>query len=487
LRPFNEEGTVVTIRVSTRWAAVAIAASVAGCTTVGPTYKRPDVAPEPQFRAQISANEANSLADLPWWEVFNDPALKALITQALHESYDLQVAVARIAQARALVGVARSELYPQVGYDAGAGREKTFFPLELGDEQGNITFNAFGLGLNSVWELDLWGRVRRATEAAQANLYQQEDVRRGVMLALVSDVAAAYFRMLELDRQLAIATESSNAFQQTFELFDRRFQGGQDSRLAVVRAQAAHSSSIARIAELNRAIAQQENAISVLLGTYPRTITRGTNLAQQVTPPTPLGQTTEIIHRRPDILQAEHAMMAANAEVGVAVANYFPRIGLSALFGQQAPDIDQLFDSNFNIWHIAGGLSGPIYQGGRLRGNVDAQKSAWDAATVQYKRVIVGAFREISDALIAQQTLAAQRTAQETQVRSLRDAVELATARYNVGRATYFEVLQAQQLLFPSEEALAQTQREQLVAVVNLYKALGGGWNLNDAEWPRPK
>lgn len=474
-------------RVSTRWAAVAIAASVAGCTAVGPNYKRPDVTPAPQFRAQIGASEANSLADLPWWEVFNDPALKTLVTQALNENYDLQVAVARISQARALVGVARADLYPQVSYDVTAGREKTFFPLELGDQQGNITFNSFALGLNSAWELDLWGRVRRTAEAAQANLYQQEDVRRGVMLSLVSDVAASYFGLLELDRQLAIATESSDAFRQTADLFDRRFQGGQDSRLAVVRGTAAHNASLARIAQLNRAIAQQENAISVLLGTYPGSIARGTSLAQQVTPPTPLGQTTEIIHRRPDILQAEHAVMAANAEVGVAVASYFPRIGLQALFGQQSPDIDTLFDSEFNVWRIAGGVVGPIYQGGALRGNVDAQKAAWEASISQYKRTIVGAFREISDALIAQQTLATQRAAQENQVRSLRDAVGLAGSRYDVGRATYFEVLQAQQLLYPAEEALAQTQREQLVSVVNLYKALGGGWNLNDAEWPRPK
>jgi multidrug efflux system outer membrane protein len=467
--------------------AAALAASVAGCAAVGPNYQRPEVTPSPQFRAQIGANEANSLADLPWWEVFNDPALKSLITQALNQNYDLQVAVSRIGQARAQLGIARADRYPQVSYDVTAGREKTFFPLELGDQQGNITFNSFALGLNSFWELDLWGRVRRATEAAQAALYQQEDVRRGVMLALVSDVAAAYFRLLELDRQLAIATESSNAFKQTADLFDRRFQGGQDSRLAVVRGTAAYNGSLARIAELNRGIAQQENAISVLLGTYPQTITRGTSLAQQVTPPTPLGQTTEIIHRRPDILQAEHAIMAANAEVGVAVASYFPRIGLQALFGQQSPDIDTLFDNEFNVWRIAGGLAGPIYQGGALRSNVDAQKAAWEASVSQYKRTIVGAFREISDALIAQQTLAAQRAAQENQVRSLRDSVELATSRYNVGRATYFEVLQAQQLLFPSEEQLAQTQRDQLVAVVNLYKALGGGWNLNQAEWPRPK
>ena len=460
----------------------------AGGTTVGPDYKRPEVTPAPQFRSQIGASEASSLADLPWWSVFNDKALQKLATEALTNSYDLQAATARIVQARALVGVAQADLYPQVGYDVFGGREKTFFPLELeGQQHGNITFNSFGLALSSVWELDLWGRVRRSTEAARAKLFEQQDVRRAVMLTLVSDVAAGYFRLLELDRQLAISTESADVFKQTLDLFNRRFQAGQDSRLAVVRAQAAHDASVARISELNRAIAQQENAISVLLGSYPRTIERGMPLTEQVTPATPLGQTTEIIHRRPDILQAEHAMMSANAEIGVAVANYFPRIGLSALFGGQAPEVDNVIDQNFNIWHIAGAISGPLFQGGRLQANYQAQKAFWDESISQYKKAVTGAFREISDALIAQQTLATERGARESQIKALRESVDLAMSRYNVGRATYFEVLQAQQLLFPSEEALAQTQGEQLVAVVNLYKALGGGWSLSEADWPQPK
>ncbi|WP_153067298.1 efflux transporter outer membrane subunit [Steroidobacter cummioxidans] len=460
---------------------------MAGCAAVGPNYKRPDVTTDAQFRSQVGPTEANSLADLPWWKVFDDKALQDLITQALTDNYDLEAALARIAQARALVTVARADLYPQFGYEASAVREKSFFPFEFGGRSGNITYNSFELALNSTWELDLWGRIRRTEESARAQLFAQQDIRRGVMLTLVSDVATSYFRLIELDRQLGIATESADVYKRTLALFSQRFDAGRDSRLAVVRAQAAYDSSRVNIAQLNRAIAQQENAISVLLGTQPRAIARGAVLTQQRTPKTPLGQTTEIINRRPDILQAEHTMMAANAEVGVAVANFYPRIGLSALFGGQAPHIEDVFDRNFNIWQIGGGLAGPIFQGGRLRANYDANKAFWDESIAQYKKTIVGAFREISDALIAQQTLEAQRAALESQVRALRDSVDLATTRYTVGRASYFEVLQAQQELFPSEQALAQTQRDQLLAVVNLYKALGGGWNLDDAAWPQPK
>jgi multidrug efflux system outer membrane protein len=254
----------------------------------------------------------------------------------------------------------------------------------------------------------------------------------------------------------------------------------------VVRAQAAFDSSHAAIAGLHRAITQEENAICVLLGSYPHTIERGTRLEQQTMPATPLGMTSDLLQRRPDIMQAEQVMIAANAEIGVAVANYFPRIGLSALYGAQGVKVDDLFKSDFSIWSIAAGLTGPIFQGGRLKAQVQAQEAFWDESIAQYKKTVTGAFQETSDALVAQQTLVGQRTALESQVAALREAVDLAMQRYTGGRATYFEVLDAEQSLFPSENALAQAQRDQLIAVVSLYKALGGGWNLKDVEWTQP-
>jgi len=451
---------------------------------VGPDYKRPNLASENEFRSQLGPVEAASLSDFPWWKVFNDKALQELIAGALAHNYDLQLASARVEQARALVWVAASELYPQIGYQAFAGREKTFVPLE--QTGGNLTFNTFGGFLNAVWELDVWGRIRRSTEAARANLFAQEDVRRGVMLTLVSDVATGYFRLLELDLELAIAQESSRVYKQTLDLFTQRFEFGRDSKLPVVRAQANFDSSIANIASLKRAIVQQENALSVLLGVYPEAIERGLPLTAQSTPRTPLGLTTDLMQRRPDLLQAEQNMIGANAEIGVAVANFFPRIGLSALYGAQSPEINDLVDSSFSIWRIAGGITGPIFEGGRLLENYYAQQAFWDGTIAQYKQTVLVAFREVSDALIAQEMLVDQRAALQHQVESLKEAVDLALLRYNVGRASYFEVLEAEQLLFPAEDALAQTQRDQLLVVVDLYKALGGGWNLSNPEWTHP-
>jgi multidrug efflux system outer membrane protein len=448
---------------------------------VGPDYQRPPLKTPEDFRSQIGPSEAASIADQPWWKVFNDRQLQDLIATALTNNYDLQVAAARVEQARALVGVAASELYPQIGYQGFAGREKTFVPLE--EAGGNLTFNAFAGLLNVAWEIDVWGRIRRSTEAARANLLAQQDVRRGVMLTLVSSVAAGYFNLLELDRELQIAHDSSRTYGKTLNLFTQRFQFGRDNKLPVARAQAAYDSSIAKEALLERLIVQQENAISVLLGAFPHDIKRGSPLKAQSAPATPAGITTDVMQRRPDLLEAEQNMIGANAEIGVAVANFFPRIGLSALYGQQTPKIGDFFSENFSIWNIAGGLAGPIFQGGRILETYYAQQAYWDVTIAQYKQLIITAFSEVSDALIAQQTLAAQRSALEHQVSALDEAVELALLRYTAGRASYFEVLEAEQLLFPAQDALAQTERDQLLAVVALYKSLGGGWNLSNAQW----
>ncbi|HUN58396.1 MAG TPA: efflux transporter outer membrane subunit [Candidatus Binataceae bacterium] len=451
---------------------------------VGPDYQRPKVMPAVEFRSQLGPSEAVSFADLPWWQVIDDKVLQGLIVTALEQNYDLQLATARVQQARALVGVAASQLYPQIGYQGFAGREKSFVPLE--ETGGNLTFNAFSGLFNAVWEIDVWGRIRRSTEAARANLFAQEYIRRGVMLTLVSDVATDYFGLLELDRELVIAQDSSKTYKQTLDLFTQRFEFGKDSKLPVARAQAAFDSSIATITSLKRAITQQENALSGLLGDYPKEIGRGDLITEQPSPQTPLGLTSDLMQRRPDILEAEQNMISANAQVGVAVANFFPRIGVSALYGGQSPKIGDVLDNNFSIWNIFGGLTGPVFQGGQILGTYHTQQAFWDTTIAQYKQTILVAFQEVSDALIAQQTLVPQREAEEHQVAALKEAVDLSLLRYDAGRASYFEVLEAEQLLFPAEDALAQTHRDQLLAVVNLYKALGGGWNLSDSGWLKP-
>ena len=463
-------------------AASLLAIGLAGCM-VGPSYRRPEVAPAKEFRSQVGPSEASSLADQPWWQVFSDKALQALISEGLANSYDLQVTVARIDEANAQVGIVRADLYPRVDYQALAARQKALVPIE---PPVNFTYNTFGLAASAAWEADVWGRIRHSTDAARANLFAQEEVKRAVMLTLVSDIATGYFLLIELDRQLAIAQDSADTYKRTTDLFGQRFEAGRDSKIGVVRAQANLDSSVATIAALKRAITQQENALCVLIGAYPHPIARGALLTQQSTPATPVGLTTDLLERRPDILQAEQVMIGANAEIGVAVANYFPRIGLSALFGWEATRPEDLFKSSFNVWGLAANLTGPIFQGGRLRAAEQAQEAFWHESIAQYKKTVTVAFEETSNALIAQQTLVGQRTAQEHQVASLRESVDLALQRYDAGRASYFEVLEAEQQLFPSEDALAQTQRDQLLAVVNLYKALGGGWKLKDAEWAQP-
>jgi multidrug efflux system outer membrane protein len=454
------------------------------CTTVGPNYKRPEVVLAQDYRAQIGAADAQSIADLPWWQVFNDKALHGLISQALTNNYDLQTAVARIEEARALVGVVKSQAKPQVGYEVTAGGQQVLLPER--DNVDDFRYGAIGGVLNAAWEIDMWGRIRRQTEAAQANLMAEEEVRRGVMLTLVTDIAAGYFRLLRLDRQLAIAQESSAAYKDTLDLFTLRFEAGRDNRLPVERAGASYNASAARIADLKREIALQENALSVLTGGYPRAIERGVKLTEQTMPAMKPGLTTDLLRRRPDILQAEQVMIRANAEMGVAVADRYPRIGLSALLGAQALNGNHGIDGSLGVWNLLGNVAGPIFTGGRLESQYNARKAFWDQSVAQYRKTILTGFQETSNALVTQQTLAERRAALEVQIVALRNSVDLALLRYRSGRANYFEVLEAQQQLFPAEDALAETQQGQLVAVVSLYKALGGGWNVTPENWSKP-
>ncbi|MFL6845726.1 MAG: efflux transporter outer membrane subunit [Allosphingosinicella sp.] len=452
----------------------------AGCV-MGPNYQKPEIAQPDTFRsAPMSSAEAASFADLPWWNVFQDPALASLIRTGLANNPDLDIAASRIEQARAFVGVVRSEKMPQVGYQAGAGGEKTVTPEE--NDIGTVSFGSITGALNASWELDVWGRIKRQTESARAHLLAQEEVRRAVTLTLVSDIAAGYFHLIQLDRELGIANESEDVFRKMHELFALRHEAGRDSSLPAERARALWDSSRARSADIRREIAQQENALSILTGGYPQAIQRGVPLTVQTMPETPVGLTTDLIRRRPDIRQAEQVMVGANAEIGVAVANFYPRIGLSTLLGFIGINAEGGLDGTFSFWRGAGGLAGPIFSGGRLESIYAERKAFWDEAVASYRKTILTAFQETSDALAAQEHLATRRTALEGQIQALRRSIDLATERYRGGRASYFEVLEAQQQLYPAEAELAQTQEAQLVAVVSLYKALGGGWTLPDGQ-----
>ena len=444
--------------------------------TFGPLYQRPTLDVPDSYRSYIGTPEAISFADLAWWEVFRDEALAGLINEALENNYDLRIAAARVEQSRALYGVARADFFPQIGYEGGIGRSHNISQLSVQIPVGEEN-NAFRGIFNLAWELDLWGRIRYSTDAAVAELLASEEFRRGVILSLVSDVAQAYFELRELDLELEIARRTTESFQKTLELFSRRFQLGVASKLETARAEAALASTSAVIPNLERFIVAKENQINVLLGRNPGPIPRGAMLTDHMFPPaTPSGLPSQLLERRPDILQAEQTLIAANARIGVAQADFFPRIGLTSLFGGASADIENVVNNSSSIWAVAAQLSGPIIQGGRLSSLYQVAVTEWEQTKLRYEQSVITALQEVSNALINQQKLAEVRRDQERAVKALQESVRLSTLRYSGGLAGYFEVIEAQQQLFPAENALAQTQRDQLIAVVQLYRALGGGW-----------
>lgn len=454
----------------------------AGCP-VGPNYVRPKSDPPPDYYGQPQPVEIESLADLPWWDVFSDPVLQRLVTEAVQNNYDLRTAVARVEQANALVGVARAPLLPQIGYQGTASRQRALvFP-----GQPNATYDLFAGAFNLAWEIDVWGRIRRATEAAQAEMLATDAFRRGVMLTLVSTVALRYFELIELDRELEIAYDSVQSFRDTLQLFTRRYEGGVGSKLQTERAAAALYEAEASIPSLQAQIVAKENQLNVLLGRNPGPIPRGKTLVQQTVPPqTPPGLPAELLERRPDVQQAEQTIRSANAQVGVAVASFFPRIGLTSLYGGQSTELSDIVKGSANIWNLVGSIGGPIFTGGQLLEQYYAQVAQWEQAKLQWEQTLVTAFSEVSTTLVAQDKLVDVTAARAKTVQAYSESVRLALLRYNQGLANYYEVLEAQQLLFPAENALAQSQRDQLLVVVDLYRALGGGWKIPDADWTGP-
>lgn len=454
-----------------------VSSLLTSCAALGPNYQRPTIIAPETYRSQIGASEATSFADLPWWEVFRDDALTGLIGEALKNNYDLRITATRVEQARALAGIARAEFFPQIGYEGGAGRAHAagqfFVPVFPGQSE-----DLFKGLFNLAWEIDVWGRIRRSNEAARAELFASEEFRRGVVVTLVSDVAQAYFDLRELDLELEIAQRTTESFQKTLDLFTKRFLLGVASKLETARAEASLASTAAIIPNLERAIVAKENQISILLGRNPGPITRGASLTDHMFPPqTPPGLPSQLLERRPDIRQAEQTLVAANAQIGVVEANFLPRIGISGLYGGVGTEIENVVKSKGNIWAITGQIAGPLFQGGRIYESYQGTLAQWEEAKLQYEQSVITALREVSNALIDQQKLAEARKEQERAVAAFQESVRLSTLRYTGGLAGYFEVIDAQQQLFPAENTLAQTRRDQLIAVVQLYRALGGGWS----------
>jgi multidrug efflux system outer membrane protein len=456
---------------------------LAGCA-IGPDYKRPAVTAPPTFRGQATA-EAVSFADAPWWEAFQDPILKGLIQEALRNNYDVGIAAARVQEARANLGIARSDLFPSLEYGVSAGRGK-ITPGIAGSPGGPspTANNFYSATMSMSWELDIWGRIRRLNEAARATLFATEDARRAVWLTLVSDLAQAYFQLLALDVQLQIARNSTDAYQRTYDLFLDRLNFGVASRLETSRAQGALGEAQATIPQLESSIVARENQISILLGKIPAPIARGKPMYEQVVvPAVPAGLPSTLLERRPDLRQAEEVLVSANARIGVAKAEFFPKLSLTALFGTSSPEVSALTGGSATIWAVAGMLSGPLFNAGRTLGGYRAAIAQWEQARLQYEQAVLVALREVSDALTALGKLSEAEAAQDTAVQALAAAVGHATDRYRQGLANYFEVLEALQQLYPAQNTLAQIRLNRLLAYAQLYRALGGGWNLTDPQW----
>ena len=453
-----------------------------GCA-VGPNYVRPKVNTPADYRGAEAAAQQASFADLPWWEVFKDDRLKELIQTALASNYDLRVAITRIEQSRQIALQARAQYFPFVNYSVNGSDGRNEFVGTIAPNGGQ-TRGAFVAAASVAWEADVWGRLRRLNESARAQYLSSEEARRAIMLSLVSDVAQAYLQLLALDLQLDIAQQTTVSFTQTLKLFTQRLEGGVASKLDTSRAAAAQATAASNIPELERQIALTENQISVLLGNNPSEIKHTAKLLDEIIPPdVPAGLPSALLERRPDVLEAEQLMHSANAQIGVATANFFPQIGLTALLGRASTPLSELSSGQANVWSIVGNVAGPIFQGGALKAQKRQAVAFWEQTKLQYEQTALNAFLDVSNALISRQKYEAIQKEQADAVQAYQESVKVSLQRYLAGKASYYEVLEAQQQLFPAQISLAVTELNRRVVIIQLYKALGGGWNLKDPDW----
>jgi outer membrane protein, multidrug efflux system len=462
---------------------VAALALLAGGCALGPNYKRPEV-PTPTSWRDLPAAEAQSLANTPWWELFDDPPLQELIRIALVENKDLKIAVERIEEARARYGFTRADLYPRIDANATAGRLRfnagslVHTPEADTGTAAEATETAiYSLTADMSWEIDFFGRIRRASEAQKALFLGTQEARRSAVLTLVADVARAYFELSEIDLRLQIARRTIASRRESLQLAKDRFEGGLTAELDFRQAEAELHSVESMVFDLERLLAMKENELSVLLGRNPGAVPRGRPVVEQKLPASvPAGLPSALLDRRPDVRVAEQNLAAATANIGEAKALLFPRIALTGSFGLTSTELDTLFDGPSKSWNIIGNLLQPIFNAGKNRRRVEMTESRQRQVLYEYEGTILQAFRETEDALVSYRKIGEQRAVQGERVRAERKVLELADLRYRGGVSAYLEVLDAQRSLFRAELEETQTIGAHLVSLVRLYKALGGGW-----------
>jgi multidrug efflux system outer membrane protein len=459
-----------------------LGAGVLGGCAVGPDYKRPPIDAPQTFRFQ--GREAGALANTAWWSQFRDPVLDELIAVALRENKDVQIAAARIELFLGQYASTRSLLLPQVGANLNGTRGR--LPSGTAGSLIEPVQEQYEASLTANWELDLFGRRRRETEAARAQVLASEEGRRGTILTLVSSVASSYITLRELERELQIARETAASRENSYKLFKDRFEGGTVSELELSQTQSLWEASLVEIPRLESLVGQQENALAILLGRNPGPIRASQPLQALVLPPVPAGLPSDLIERRPDLRQAEQQLVAANALIGAARAQYFPVISLTGLLGYISKDFSNLFTGSTKVWSYGLATSMPIFTGGGIAGQVHQAEAQQREALLNYQKAIQVAFREVSDALVSHAKSREELGFQERQVRTLRNYLELARLRYDEGYTSYIEVLDAERSLFEAEVAYTQTQSQVYVSLVGLYKAMGGGWVLEAERMAAP-
>ena len=446
-----------------------------GCA-LGPDYRRPDIDTPSTWR--FEETETKDVVNTRWWEQFNDPVVNDLIVASLAENKDLKIAAARVEQYVGFYWTDRASLFPQIGYTAQGGQQRASENLTppLSSSMRN-PFTEYQGYFSGSWEMDIWGKLRRATEAAKADLLATEEYKRGVLLTLVTAVATGYITLRDLDKQLEIAKETAKSREDSYKLFKLRFEGGVISELELSQVKSEYEQALARIPLLEKRISFQENALCVLLGRNPSPIPRGKTIDELTLPAVPQGLPSDLLANRPDIRQAEQSLIAANARIGVARALYFPSISLTGMFGYASLNLSQLFSGPAKQWTWAAGtITAPLFTGGAIIGQNITADAVQQEMLFTYQRAIQTAFREVEDALIDQRKTREQLTVQHRQVEALETYARVARLRFDNGYTSYIEVLDAERSLFNAQLEYAQTQGVLFTSLVNLYKAMGGGW-----------